>query len=69
MLGCYATKLLLDPGFQYKFVSQQIVNELKLKPRRETNMAVIGFSGHHDENIKLKDYEIKVLPINSTAAK
>ena len=32
-------------------------------------MAVIAFLGHRDENMKLKDYEIKVLPINSTTAK
>ena len=33
------------------------------------NMAVIGFSGHHNKKMKLKDYEIKALPMNLTTGK
>ena len=36
-----------------------------MEPLREINMGVSGFLGHRNENMRLKEYEIKVLPINS----
>ena len=47
------------------FVSQKVVNVLKLKSLRIINMRVSGFLDHRDGKMKLNKYEIKVLPINS----
>ena len=38
-----AIKLLLDAGSQQTFITQRVVDELKLKPLREINMEDISF--------------------------
>ena len=38
-----AIKLLLDTGSQQTFITQRLVDELKLKPLREINMKVSSF--------------------------
>ena len=38
-----AVKLLLDAGSQQTFITQRVVDELKLNPLREINMEVSSF--------------------------
>ena len=61
---CCIIKLFLDPSFQQTFVSQKIMNELKIKHLREINMGVRDFQTTMME-IRNSEYEIKVLSINS----
>ena len=62
---CCILKILLDPGSQQTFITQRIIDELKLKPLRELNMGVSGFLSHRAGEMKLKEYEIRLLPMNS----
>ena len=50
-------EILLDPGSQQTFITQRIVDELKLKPHCELS--------HQYEETNLKEYEIRLFPMNS----
>ena len=63
---CCAVKILLDIGSQQTFITQRIADELKLKPIRKISMGVSGFLSHRDGEMKLKEYEIIILPMNSS---
>ena len=62
---CCAVKLLLDPGSQQTFITQRVVKEFKLKPLLELNMGMSGFLSHREGEMKLKEYEIRLLPMSS----
>ena len=62
---CCAVKILLDPGSQQTFITQRVVKELKLKPLCELNIGVRGFLSHREGEMKLKQYEIRLLPMSS----
>ena len=51
--------ILLDSGSQQTFISDRVVNELKLKPLRQFDMGV-AFFNTKESNIKLNEYEIFV---------
>ena len=50
-------EILLDPGSQQTFITQRIADELKLKPHCELS--------HQYEETNLKEYEIRLFPMNS----
>ena len=62
---CCAVKILLDPRSQQIFITQRAVKELKLKPLCELNMGVRGVLSHREGEMKLKEYEIRLLPMSS----
>ena len=50
---CCAVRILLDPGSQQTFITQRIVDELKLKPLHKLIMGVSGFLSHREGEMKL----------------
>ena len=50
-----AIKLLLDAGSPQTFITQRVVDELKLKPLREINMEVSSFLSKKEGVMKLKE--------------
>ena len=55
--NCKQTKILLDSCSQQTYVSESLVEALKLKPIREVEMIVKAF-GEKGKQMKLKEYEI-----------
>ena len=64
-----AIKLLLDAGSQQTFVTQRVVDELKLKSLREINMEVSSFLSKKEGAMKLKEYELNVKNTDSSNSK
>ena len=58
-------KTLLGPGSQQTFITQRVVDELQLKPLCELNTGVTGILSHREGDMKLKEYKIRLLPMNS----
>ena len=52
--------ILLDTGIQQTFISDRVVNELKLKPLRKVDMGVSAFLNTKESKMKLNEYEIFV---------
>ena len=53
--------ILLDTGSQQTFISDRVVNELKLKPLRKVGMRIIAFLNTKESKMKLNnEYEIVV---------
>ena len=50
--------ILLDTGSQQTFISDWVVNELKLKPLRKVDMGVSAFLNTNESKMKLNKYEI-----------
>ena len=64
-----AIKSLLDAGSQQTFLTQRVVDELKLKPLREINKKVSSFLSKKEGVIKLKEYELNVKNMYSSSGK
>ena len=52
--------ILLDTGNQQTFISDRVVNELKLKPLRKVDLGVSAFLNTKESKMKLNAYEIVV---------
>ena len=52
--------ILLDTGSQQTFISDRVVNELKLKPLRKVDMGFSAFLNTKESQMKLNEYEIVV---------
>ena len=61
--------MLLDAGSQQTFITQRVVDELKLKPLREINMEVSSFLSKKEGVMKLKEYELNVKNMDSSSGK
>ena len=55
--------VLFDTGSQQTFISDRLVNELKLAPLRQIDMEVSAFLNTEESNMKLSEYEIVVKSI------
>ena len=53
-------KLLLDPESQQTFVTEKIINTLDLKPVRSVNTGISRFLSNKEEEMSLKEYELKI---------
>ena len=64
-----AIKSLLDAGSQQTFITQRVVDELKLKLLREINKKVSSFLSKKEGVMKLKEYELNVKNMDSSSGK
>ena len=64
-----AIKLLLDPGSQQAFITQRLVDALKLKPLHEINMEVSSSLSKKKGVMKLKEFELNVKNMDSSSCK
>ena len=55
-------KILLDTRSQQTFISDRVINELKLKPLSQVDMRVSKFLNTEESNMTLNEYEIVVKP-------
>ena len=55
-------KILLDTRSQQTFMSDRVINELKLKPLSQVDMRVSKFLNTEESNMTLNEYEIVVKP-------
>ena len=55
---------MLDPGSQQTFVTEKIINTLDLKPVRSVTMGISGFLSNKKGEMSLKDYELKITPMD-----
>ena len=58
-------KILLDPGSQQTFISEELAKELNLKPVREMPVDIITFMSNHKSTTKFNEYEIIVRAVTS----
>ena len=56
----WVVNILLETGSQETFMSDQVVNELKLKPLCKVDMGVSAFLNTKESKMKLNEYEIVV---------
>ena len=52
--------VLFDTGSQQTFISDRLVNELKLAPLRQIDMEVSAFLNTEESNLQSSEYEIVV---------
>ena len=57
----WTVKLLLDPGSQQTFISEELAKELNLKPIREVPVDINTFMSNHKRTKKFKEYEIIII--------
>ena len=56
----YVENILLDTGSQQTFISDRVVDELKLKSLCKVDMGVSAFLNTKEWKMKLNEYEIVV---------
>ena len=57
-------KALLDSCSQQTYITQNLVNHLNLQPIRELNMKVKAFGNEEGKNMRLKEYQVVIKPID-----